>query len=1233
MDSDKKKRLAEFTKEIFSKKNLKYKLKENNNNGDSDQESIKVLKRQLSLASSSFKQQIFTLLTKHKSFKRFFEFSDGDKNIFNPLSPHEQGNNRFEVLNIRIMMLREYFENATWRLKHKLFYYSDVYPEEEEFENFFSDYFKILQGLSEVFPFFSFDFFVLEQISFFMEQKNFFLEETKKFYKNYFNNIWKNYQKKEQNLLDAIKVVQTGNENQQLLEDAFVFARMELYTFLRFSSANTRVSNREIIDIDLKETPLSKKVVELFLYSIKQGGQQTKLLMEEIGLGEQSSFHVKELFYIVNRKDLSQEDFEAISLILRRFILQLMGDEAPQLHAREYLKKFLPYKNIGEKPPIIKQEDRMFDIESLAISGRYISSNYYFAYEYVVEYLGELVYSNKSTYTSEEMAEETNKKLRSFCVEKFFQPLTSTSEALVFVPELDKFLQATKLRCPEFEQKLEKTTKEKENEILGNNNLQKNLLEILSVYFEFLSKIGIKTISNELLAAMSKLEPYYCVEIIVAYIGARIPALEQHIAKDAGAILLYVEKIVKGRFELGEEVLRKIPERFAKYKQILSEVGASLPDAQNTNTTPLGTNKKEKTLKEDQAPKKDFNLTIKMFLSSEYLLFAKELKKILEAPEIKKMGVSFSAKESEGFPFYQLLRFLSEKSKNIFIDDEEKFSSSTRRIILDACEEIIIKSNFISSLILVYKIIQYLLFIDRNEEVKFLKKIIKKILYIKNSDKSYLNLFLQVQNNKEQYTEKSISNTRKVLLHEIHFIISGVDSSITKEIALPSEKVLNDMDADTKTEAGSGLLPTKLLHFYLNERKTEDISSLVSMLGFYSYENVIKEESLKKEIEKTENSILSSGNKDLAIQYLQDFAYKRKSEGDKLTQSQRNQKLEEFLLKSLNREEIVEFVKKILKWDVYARYQEDSLNKINTKFRALAEEAVLGPVNTTDVNVPMVNFYRLSEFVAYTQHRHYLFEQKVLSLSKEASDGDELSQIIASAIYQYISRLLQLGIFQIDEHNLFHPTILAAMKNIGIRSCIEIAARLRRHAGINIRFRQIENFVAHDPQGAYWYASDVLGGAFPEGEKAIAQSLEYSFLYAVHILRSRFPLGEEAISKSSEHSLVYAIQVLRSRFPKGEGAIAKDAQASLKYAKEVLRGRFEAGESEMKKSPNVWNEYVQFLRQVEEQDRKEKESGYEPISYVESIDFVCTKSQKIKHNTKKILKEKITRKKEAIWLD
>lgn len=72
----------------------------------------------------------------------------------------------------------------------------------------------------------------------------------------------------------------------------------------------------------------------------------------------------------------------------------------------------------------------------------------------------------------------------------------------------------------------------------------------------------------------------------------------------------------------------------------------------------------------------------------------------------------------------------------------------------------------------------------------------------------------------------------------------------------------------------------------------------------------------------------------------------------------------------------------------------------------------------------------------------------------------------------------------------------------------------------------IEKHKYDNPHNVYCYATFVLVGAFPEGEKVIAKSPVYSYLYS-QLIDKRFTLGEPAIKSENRwwnlYTYVYGI--------------------------------------------------------------------------------------------------------------
>lgn len=102
------------------------------------------------------------------------------------------------------------------------------------------------------------------------------------------------------------------------------------------------------------------------------------------------------------------------------------------------------------------------------------------------------------------------------------------------------------------------------------------------------------------------------------------------------------------------------------------------------------------------------------------------------------------------------------------------------------------------------------------------------------------------------------------------------------------------------------------------------------------------------------------------------------------------------------------------------------------------------------------------------------------------------------------------------------------------------------------RFELGEPAIAQDSYFALSYAKDVLGGRFELGEKAISQNSIKSYHYAFS-LGKRFELGEEAIAKNAETALSYATRIIKGRFPLGEKEIRKSPRIKFLYDRMLRR--------------------------------------------------------------------------------
>lgn len=102
------------------------------------------------------------------------------------------------------------------------------------------------------------------------------------------------------------------------------------------------------------------------------------------------------------------------------------------------------------------------------------------------------------------------------------------------------------------------------------------------------------------------------------------------------------------------------------------------------------------------------------------------------------------------------------------------------------------------------------------------------------------------------------------------------------------------------------------------------------------------------------------------------------------------------------------------------------------------------------------------------------------------------------------------------------------------------------------RFELGEPAIAQDYFFSMTYARDVICGDFPLGEKAISQDFASSYHYA-NALGKRFELGEKKIAESGQTSLAYATKVIKGRFPLGEKEIEKKPKVKEEYDRMLKR--------------------------------------------------------------------------------
>ena len=88
-----------------------------------------------------------------------------------------------------------------------------------------------------------------------------------------------------------------------------------------------------------------------------------------------------------------------------------------------------------------------------------------------------------------------------------------------------------------------------------------------------------------------------------------------------------------------------------------------------------------------------------------------------------------------------------------------------------------------------------------------------------------------------------------------------------------------------------------------------------------------------------------------------------------------------------------------------------------------------------------------------------------------------------------------------------------------------------------IKQRKMEKAL-QSPYAAYNYATDVIKGRFPEGEKLFASDPFWAYKYAKDVMQGRWPEVENLIASDPKWAYYYAVYVIKGRWPEAEKAIA-----------------------------------------------------------------------------------------------
>lgn len=120
--------------------------------------------------------------------------------------------------------------------------------------------------------------------------------------------------------------------------------------------------------------------------------------------------------------------------------------------------------------------------------------------------------------------------------------------------------------------------------------------------------------------------------------------------------------------------------------------------------------------------------------------------------------------------------------------------------------------------------------------------------------------------------------------------------------------------------------------------------------------------------------------------------------------------------------------------------------------------------------------------------------------------------------------------------------------------------------------------ILSDPAACLSYATNVLGGPFPEGEPVIAKNVQTAVFYAVNVLKDRFLLAESLFLDQPFAAVQYA-KFLGLRWdeldPEVEKSILGEPFAAAQYAAEVLKAPWPEAEPFIQTNTSARNLYDQ----------------------------------------------------------
>ena len=123
---------------------------------------------------------------------------------------------------------------------------------------------------------------------------------------------------------------------------------------------------------------------------------------------------------------------------------------------------------------------------------------------------------------------------------------------------------------------------------------------------------------------------------------------------------------------------------------------------------------------------------------------------------------------------------------------------------------------------------------------------------------------------------------------------------------------------------------------------------------------------------------------------------------------------------------------------------------------------------------------------------------------------------------------------------------------LGHYSCANILIFLRSCSSI-------EEVLAHEQasEWAYWYAENVIGGRWEEGEPIILTNSYYSYCYARIFVKGRWVEAEPLMLTDPYCAYWYARDIIKGRWAEAETIILTKSYLAEIYAHNIIKGPWE----------------------------------------------------------------------------